>query len=40
MIEGLLVGLERSVQIARLGSNVSDLVNLAGMASFDLTHRE
>ncbi|WP_375283719.1 NADP-dependent malic enzyme [Marinicauda pacifica] len=40
VIEGLLVGLERSVQIARLGSNVSDLVNLAGMASFDLTHRE
>ena len=40
VIEGLLVGLERSVQIARLGANVSDLVNLAGMASFDLTHRE
>ncbi|PWE17279.1 NADP-dependent malic enzyme [Marinicauda salina] len=39
VIEGLLVGLEKSVQIARLGSSVSDIVNLAGMASFDLTHR-
>ncbi|MFN3834936.1 MAG: NADP-dependent malic enzyme [Glycocaulis sp.] len=39
VIEGLLVGLEKSVQIARLGSPVSDIVNLAGMASFDLTHR-
>ena len=39
VIEGLLVGLDKSVQIARLGSPVSDIVNLAGMASFDLTHR-
>ena len=39
VIEGLLVGLEKSVQIARLGSPVLDIVNLAGMASFDLTHR-
>lgn len=39
VIEGLLIGLEHSVQIARLGSSVSDIVNLAGMASFDLTHR-
>ncbi|MGY6533306.1 NADP-dependent malic enzyme [Glycocaulis sp.] len=39
VIEGLVVGLEKSVQIARLGSPVSDIVNLAGMASFDLTHR-
>ena len=40
VIEGLLIGLEKSVQIARLSSSVSDIVNLAGMASFDLTHRE
>ena len=37
VIEGLLIGLEKSVQIARVGSSVSDIVNLAGMASFDLT---
>lgn len=36
VIEGLLIGLEKSVQIARVGSNVSDLVNLAALASFDL----
>jgi malate dehydrogenase (oxaloacetate-decarboxylating)(NADP+) len=39
VIEGLLVGLDRSVQIARLGASVSDIVNLAGLASFDLTRR-
>ena len=37
LIEGLLIGFEHSVQIARVGSSVSDIVNLAGMASFDLT---
>jgi malate dehydrogenase (oxaloacetate-decarboxylating)(NADP+) len=36
VIEGLLIGLEKSVQIARVGSNVSDIVNLAALASFDL----
>ncbi|MGY6629157.1 MAG: NADP-dependent malic enzyme [Oceanicaulis sp.] len=40
VIEGLLIGLEKSVQIARVGSPVSDIVNLAGMASFDLTRRD
>ena len=40
VIEGLLIGLEKSVQVARLGASVSDIVNLAGLASFDLTHRE
>ncbi|KAA5804467.1 NADP-dependent malic enzyme [Alkalicaulis satelles] len=39
VIEGLLIGLEKSVQIARVGSPVSDIVNLAGMASFDLSQR-
>jgi len=39
VIEGLLVGLERSVQIARLTSSVADIVNLAGMAAFDLSQR-
>ncbi|MCC5995579.1 MAG: NADP-dependent malic enzyme [Oceanicaulis sp.] len=39
VIEGLLIGLEKSVQVARVGSPVSDIVNLAGMASFDLTPR-
>jgi malate dehydrogenase (oxaloacetate-decarboxylating)(NADP+) len=39
VIEGLLVGLDKSVQIARLGASVSDIVNLAGLASFDLTRR-
>jgi malate dehydrogenase (oxaloacetate-decarboxylating)(NADP+) len=37
VIEGLLIGLEKSVQVARVGANVSDIVNLAGMASYDLT---
>jgi malate dehydrogenase (oxaloacetate-decarboxylating)(NADP+) len=37
LTEGLLIGFEQSVQIARVGSSVSDLVNLAGLASFDLT---
>ena len=40
VIEGLLIGLEHSVQIARVGSNVSDLVNLAALASFDLGRHE
>jgi len=39
LTEGLLIGLEKSVQIARVGSSVSDIVNLAGLASFDLTER-
>ena len=38
VIEGLLIGLEKSVQVARVGSNVSDIVNLAGLASYDLNH--
>ena len=38
--EGLLIGLEKSVQIARVGSSVSDIVNLAGLASFDLSGLE
>ncbi|MCP2678764.1 NADP-dependent malic enzyme [Maricaulaceae bacterium NA33B04] len=37
LTEGLLIGFEQSVQITRVGSSVSDLVNLAGLASFDLT---
>ena len=37
-IEGLLIGLEKSVQVARVGSNVSDIVNLAGLAAYDLNH--
>jgi len=37
VIEGLLIGLEKSVQVARVGASVSDIVNLAGMASYDLT---
>ena len=40
VIEGLLIGLEKSVQIARVGASVSDIVNLAGLASFDLTGLE
>ena len=40
VIEGLLMGLERSVQVARLGASVSDIVNLASMAAFDLTNRK
>ncbi|WP_019961588.1 NADP-dependent malic enzyme [Woodsholea maritima] len=40
VIEGLLMGLECSVQVARLGASVSDIVNLASMAAFDLTHRK
>ena len=39
LVEGLLIGLEKSVQVARVGSPVSDIVNLAGLASYDLTHR-
>lgn len=38
VIEGLLIGLEKSVQVARVGSNVSDIVNLAGLAAYDLNH--
>jgi malate dehydrogenase (oxaloacetate-decarboxylating)(NADP+) len=32
----MLVGLEHPVQIARLGASVSDIVNLAGVAAYDL----
>jgi malate dehydrogenase (oxaloacetate-decarboxylating)(NADP+) len=37
-LKGLLIGLEQSVQVARVGSNVSDIVNLAGLAAYDLNH--
>lgn len=36
VIGPMLVGLEKPVQIARLGSSVSDIVNLAGVAAYDL----
>ena len=36
VIGPMLVGLEKPVQIARLGSSVSDIVNLAGIAAYDL----
>ncbi|WP_203294477.1 NADP-dependent malic enzyme [Maricaulis parjimensis] len=36
VIGPMLVGLEKPVQIARLGASVSDIVNLAGIASYDL----
>jgi len=36
VIGPMLVGLEKPVQIARLGASVSDIVNLAGIAAFDL----
>jgi malate dehydrogenase (oxaloacetate-decarboxylating)(NADP+) len=36
MIGPLLVGLEKSVQIAPLGATVSDLVNLAAIAAYGL----
>jgi malate dehydrogenase (oxaloacetate-decarboxylating)(NADP+) len=35
VIGPVIVGLEKPVQIARLGSSVSDIVNLAGLAAFD-----
>ncbi|MBI1233330.1 MAG: NADP-dependent malic enzyme [Alphaproteobacteria bacterium] len=35
VIGPIIVGLEKPVQIARLGSSVSDIVNLAGLAAFD-----
>jgi len=36
VIGPMLVGLEKPVQIARLGSSVTDIVNLASIASYDL----
>jgi len=36
VIGPMLVGLEKPVQIARLGANVTDIVNLAGIAAYDL----
>ncbi|WP_300542371.1 NADP-dependent malic enzyme [Maricaulis sp.] len=36
VIGPMLVGLEKPVQIARLGASVSDIVNLAGIAAYDL----
>ena len=36
VIGPMLVGMEKPVQIARLGASVSDIVNLAGIAAFDL----
>ncbi|QNL18616.1 NADP-dependent malic enzyme [Hyphobacterium sp. CCMP332] len=35
VIGPILVGLEKSVQVARLGAKVSDIVNLAGLAAYD-----
>ncbi|HUD53233.1 phosphate acyltransferase, partial [Parvibaculum sp.] len=36
LVGPLLVGLKRSVQIAPIGSNVSDLVNMAALAAYNL----
>jgi malate dehydrogenase (oxaloacetate-decarboxylating)(NADP+) len=36
VIGPMLVGLEKPVQIARLGASVTDIVNLAGIAAYDL----
>ncbi|MGB3810457.1 MAG: NADP-dependent malic enzyme [Parvibaculum sp.] len=36
LVGPLLVGLKRSVQIATIGSNVSDLVNMAAIAAYNL----
>jgi len=35
VIGPIIVGLEKPVQITRLGASVSDIVNLAGLAAFD-----
>ena len=35
VIGPIVVGLEKPVQIARLGASVSDIVNLAGLAAYD-----
>jgi malate dehydrogenase (oxaloacetate-decarboxylating)(NADP+) len=36
LIGPLLVGLKRSVQIVPIGANVSDLVNMAALAAYNL----
>jgi malate dehydrogenase (oxaloacetate-decarboxylating)(NADP+) len=36
IIGPMLIGMEKPVQIARLGAPVSDIVALAGIAAFDL----
>ncbi|MFS2318779.1 NADP-dependent malic enzyme [Maricaulis sp. D1M11] len=36
VIGPMMLGLEKPVQIARLGASVNDIVNLAGIAAFDL----
>ena len=36
----ILLGLEKSVQIARLGSSVSDITTLAALAAYDPEHHE
>jgi malate dehydrogenase (oxaloacetate-decarboxylating)(NADP+) len=36
LIGPLLVGLQRSVQIAPIGANVSELVNIAALAAYNL----
>ncbi len=36
LIGPLLVGLKRSVQIAPIGANVSELVNIAALAAYNL----
>ncbi|HAM48331.1 MAG TPA: hypothetical protein DCO73_11395, partial [Alphaproteobacteria bacterium] len=34
-----LIGLERPVQIAPIGATVSEIVNMAALAAFDLSRR-
>ena len=40
VIGPMLVGLEKPVQIARLGASVTDIVNLAGIAAYDLNRED
>ncbi len=37
VIGPILIGLERPVQIAHIGARVSDLVNMAALAAYDLS---
>ncbi len=39
VIGPMLVGLEKPVQIARLGASVTEIVNLAGIAAYDLNQQ-
>ena len=36
MIGPILLGIEKSVQIASLGATVNDIVNLATLAAYDI----